>query len=135
MKANVALSIAGCVALLAMPGATETKPDKEAALRGRTTYLRYCVSCHGKEARGDGPLAIARHHVFPDLTSIAIRNGGTYDYDRVVRIIMKGSEVKGHGTDDMPAWGPAFNRTDGMASMVAAIRDLSHFLWSVQRSE
>lgn len=129
------LGVAGVLAL-ATPSAAQTKLDKEMAARGRTTFVRYCVSCHGNEARGDGPLAAELRAPVPDLTLLAARNGGTYPYDRVVHIVTKGGEVRAHGTKDMPAWGPAFNRTAGIeAAADEAIRNLTHFLWSVQRSK
>jgi len=116
-----------------MPGAAETEATKDLSVRGRAAYLRYCSSCHGNEAHGDGARASGLKVPVPDLTRIAARNGGAYDYDGVVRSIMKGSEGKGHGTEGMPAWGRAFSGTNGMAAMVTAVRDLAHYLRSVQR--
>ncbi|HEY7514720.1 MAG TPA: c-type cytochrome [Vicinamibacteria bacterium] len=108
--------------------------DKEASAKGRLTYERYCVSCHGKTARGDGPLAKDLRVPVPDLTLAAKRAGGTYPSDRVFGIISRGSVVRGHGTDDMPAWGSAFNRTEGTEAAVdEAIRNLVTYLGSVQR--
>lgn len=127
------LGVAGVLGLVA-PGRALTATDKEAAAKGQITYVRYCVSCHGKEARGDGPLAADLRVPVPDLTLLAARSGGTYPYDRVVQVVTKGSAARGHGTDDMPAWGTAFNRTEGTGTAVdAAIRNLAHFLWSRQR--
>lgn len=110
------------------------KLDKDAAAKGRITFERYCVSCHGSKARGDGPLAKDLRVRVPDLTTLAQRNGGAYPHERVVRIVTKGSEVRGHGTDDMPAWGTAFRRTEGIETSVdEAIRNTSQYLWSLQR--
>ena len=131
------------MSLLVIPGASVAQSPgakeaivKEAIAKGRTSYLRYCVSCHGKEVKGDGSLAKDLRVPVPDLTTLAARSGGTYPYDRVVLIISKGNEVRGHGTNDMPAWGPAFNRTDGIEAAVdEAIRNLAHYVGSVQRSK
>jgi mono/diheme cytochrome c family protein len=113
---------------------TETAPDKAASAKRQITYERYCVSCHGKTARGDGPLAKELRVAVPDLTLLAKRAGGTYPVERVSMVISKGSQVRAHGTDDMPAWGTAFNRTDGTeASVDEAIRNLVGFLGSIQR--
>jgi mono/diheme cytochrome c family protein len=128
------LGTAGALALRA--SAEQMKPDKQAAAKGRITFQRYCVSCHGPEAKGDGPLAKDLRVSVPDLTTLTTRNGGTYPFDRVVRIVTKGSEVRGHGTDDMPAWGTAFRRTEGTGTLVdEAIRNLTQYLWSVQRAK
>ena len=114
--------------------ATQPAPDKAATAKGQITYERYCVSCHGKTARGDGPLARELRVPVPDLTLLAKRSGGTYPAERVSMVIAKGSQVRGHGTDDMPAWGTAFNRTEGTeASVDEAIRNLVAHLGSIQR--
>jgi mono/diheme cytochrome c family protein len=115
-------------------GGADDDAAKEMIAKGRVVYVRYCVSCHGKDARGDGSLAKDLSVPVPDLTTLALRSGGVYPEERVVRIITKGNEVRGHGSEDMPAWGPAFNRTDGIEAAVdEAIRDLARYLGSVQR--
>jgi mono/diheme cytochrome c family protein len=115
-------------------GAAE-KLDAAAATKGETTYVRYCVSCHGKTGKGDGPLAGDLRVAVPDLTTLASRSGGTFPFDRVVRIIGSGEAVRGHGTEDMPAWGDAFKKTKGIEekTVEAAVRNLAHYLLSVQR--
>jgi mono/diheme cytochrome c family protein len=127
--------VTGFVALGPAAEAQST-PDKEAIARGQVTYGRYCVSCHGKGARGDGPLAKDLRIPVPDLTTLAKRAGGEYPSERVFRIISKGNEVRGHGTNDMPAWGPAFNRTEGIegAAVDEAIRNVVQYLGSLQRA-
>jgi mono/diheme cytochrome c family protein len=129
----VAAAFGAFVSSAGAPGAP-TAPDKETIAKGGTTYERYCVSCHGKTARGDGPLAKELRVPVPDLTLLTKRAGGTYPAARVFTIISKGSEVRAHGTDDMPAWGTAFNRTEGTETSVDdAIRSLVAYLGSVQR--
>jgi mono/diheme cytochrome c family protein len=72
---------------------------------GRELYQRFCSSCHGEGAHGDGPSARHFKAEVPDLTRIARRHGGTYPADWVYRII-DGREVRApHGSRDMPAWG------------------------------
>jgi len=46
----------------------------------------------------------------PDLTHIAMRNGGRFPLQRVQKII-SGEEQAGitHGTREMPVWGPVFS--------------------------
>jgi len=124
------------IAALAAPGSSGGATlDRAAAAKGRTTYQRYCVACHGPEARGDGPLASDLRVPVPDLTTLAARAGGTYPYDRVGRIVRSGELVRGHGSEDMPAWGDVFKRTKGTgeATTAAAVRNLAHHLWALQR--
>jgi len=117
------------------PIQAQSRPDAKAAAKGAVVYVRYCVACHGKEARGDGPLAADLRVPVPDMTTLAARNGGRFPEERVRRIIQSGEELRGHGTADMPAWGDAFKRTDGIAASTPAdaIHNLTHYLWSLQR--
>jgi mono/diheme cytochrome c family protein len=122
---------------LAEPGQAQTKPDKQAIARGQTVYVRYCTACHGKEARGDGSLAKDLRIPVSDLTLLAANNGEKYPEERVTLVLAKGGTVRGHGSDDMPAWGPAFNRSAGIGDRTVdeAFRDLNHYLRSLQRSK
>ena len=133
--AKVAASLApmGLVLSPASLWAADSAPDAAAA-KGRVTYVRYCVSCHGPQAKGDGPLARDLRVPVPDLTTLAQRNGGKFPHDRVVQVIQAGDTVRGHGTADMPAWGDAFKKTKGTGEVTveAAIRNLSQYLRTLQ---
>jgi mono/diheme cytochrome c family protein len=84
------------------------------SVAGSSVYRTYCASCHGADAKGDGPLAEHLRFRPPDLTLIAKRNAGTYPADKVYRIIDGRNPVKGHGGPEMPVWGDAFkNVTEG----------------------
>ncbi len=82
--------------------------DSAAATAGMATFKTYCSSCHGREARGDGPLAGELRFAPPDLTRLAKRNGGTFDAAKVAKTIDGRQPPKGHGGPDMPVWGDAF---------------------------
>ncbi len=128
-----ALAIVACAWLAPAAGA-QTKAAQGAAEKGKLTYARYCVSCHGPGARGDGPLAKDLRVAVPDLTTIAARNSGQYPAERIQRIIENGEPVRGHGTPDMPAWGDAFKKTAGIeaTSPREAILNLTEYLRSLQ---
>jgi mono/diheme cytochrome c family protein len=78
---------------------------------GADVYKTYCASCHGTEARGDGPLADHLRHAPSDLTTFAKRNGDKFDAAKMHRIIDGRDPVKGHGGPDMPVWGDALKRS------------------------
>ena len=78
---------------------------------GASLFKTYCAVCHGTAAKGDGPLADQLRFRPADLTSIARRARGTFDADKVHRIIDGRDTVKGHGGTDMPVWGDAFKRS------------------------
>jgi mono/diheme cytochrome c family protein len=127
---------AALLAALAVDAPAQPKHDPAAAAKGAVVYVRYCVSCHGKQARGDGPLAGDLRVPVPDMTTLAARNGGRFPEARVERIIQSGEVLRGHGSADMPAWGDAFTRTEGTGASTPqeAIRNLTHYLWSLQRT-
>jgi mono/diheme cytochrome c family protein len=81
------------------------------SIQGDHLYKAYCASCHGSDAKGNGPMAVWLKVQPPDLTRIAARNGGKFPLDRVDRII-SGEEAlpSGHGTRAMPVWGPVFSQ-------------------------
>ena len=143
MRDTRALALAVLVATLASlspravsSASAQSKPDAAAAEKGSIVYVRYCVSCHGPVARGDGPLAQDLRVPVPDMTTLAARNGGRFPEARVARIIQSGEVLRGHGSVDMPAWGDAFKRTEGTgaATPQEAIHNLTHYLWSLQRT-
>ena len=122
-------------AFLVPPALADVKPDARAVAKGKLVYARYCVACHGTEARGDGSLAKDLSVPVPDLTTLAARHSGQFPSDRVERVIEHGEPVRGHGTPDMPAWGDVFKRTRGTeaATPKEAIRNLALYLSSIQR--
>jgi mono/diheme cytochrome c family protein len=127
------LFVIGLVLVPASLPAADTVADAAAA-KGRVTFGRYCVSCHGPQAKGGGPLARDLSVPVPDLTTLAQRTGGKFPYDRVVHVIQGRESVRGHGTADMPAWGDAFKKTKGTgeATVDAAIRNLGQYLRTLQ---
>ena len=104
-----AVSAASFVA--AMAAGQETTETFSAGTSGPEVYKTYCAVCHGKEARGDGPLAESLRHAPPDLTTLGKRNDGKFDAASVSRMIDGRDPIKGHGGADMPIWGDAFKRS------------------------
>lgn len=110
-----------------------TKVDTALAYNGEATFRTYCSSCHGKSARGDGPLAKDLKVPPANLTELAKRNGGEFPYSMVLSTIEHGRDVRGHGTEDMPAWGGAFEMTsESEAGAKKKMNELVHYLWSLQ---
>ena len=62
------------VVVLAAAGLAACAPDAEVS--ARDDFLGLCASCHGADATGMGEAA--------DLTRIAARNGGVFDYAAVM---------------------------------------------------
>jgi mono/diheme cytochrome c family protein len=125
-------------AALGLALAAPAQQTAEAPLMGETgdeLFKTYCASCHGRSAKGDGPIAEHLRSRPPDLTLIARRAGGKFDADRVHRIIDGRNPVSGHGGADMPVWGDAFKRSGrgGTEEAVSArIREIVEHLRSLQ---
>jgi mono/diheme cytochrome c family protein len=80
------------------------------SIQGPALYTAYCAVCHGKDGKGGGPLAKSLKVAPPDLTRIATRGGG-FAKTRIQRIISGAEPLSaGHGTREMPVWGPVFSQ-------------------------
>lgn len=128
--------IAG-MGLLAASGAGPAQaagPDREAAAKGKVIYQRYCASCHGLNARGDGALTGELKVPPADLTKLSARNGGIFPFAAVSRAIDGRQSIRSHGVPDMPVWGEIFKTTEGpdAPSVESAIGRLAHYLWTIQ---
>ena len=81
------------------------------SIQGPALYSAYCAVCHGKDGRGGGPMSKSLRAATSDLTRIAARSGGKFPLDRVQRIISGEEQIlTGHGTREMPMWGPIFSQ-------------------------
>jgi mono/diheme cytochrome c family protein len=85
------------------------KPD---LLTGKQTFLKYCASCHGEGAKGNGPAATALMPPPSDLTTLARRHDGEFPSGYVGALLKFGRNVVAHGSDDMPVWGFRFRDLD-----------------------
>ncbi len=47
------------------------KPLPESIERGKVLFMEFCTSCHGSEAKGDGPVSARLSVETPDLTEVA----------------------------------------------------------------
>lgn len=81
----------------------------DAKLTGQDLYLKFCASCHGANARGDGPIAASLKKPPADLTLIASRYG-QFPGKRIEEIVDGRVAVDAHGPSSMPVWGEVFTR-------------------------
>src|SRR5579862_74794 len=79
---------------------------------GPDLFRAYCSSCHGLNAKGRGPAAVALKSKVPDLTLLAMRNGGPFPEARVRKVIMGDDVLASHGSREMPIWGPIFHQVE-----------------------
>ncbi|MCK5575500.1 MAG: cytochrome c [Sphingomonadales bacterium] len=85
------------------------EPDIFALRTGEADFEYYCASCHGVDAKGNGPISRALVMKPSDLTRIAARNEGTFPDERVLGIIDGRADILAHGPREMPVWGYEFD--------------------------
>ena len=102
--------------------------------QGPDLYKAYCAVCHGSDAKGNGPLAKWLRTAPADLTRIASRNGGSFPLARVQGVISGAESMSaGHGTREMPVWGPIFSQVDRDQDLGRVrIDNLARYLESLQ---
>jgi mono/diheme cytochrome c family protein len=133
----VAMLAAGLVISRAQESKTTVKHEPAPVTNpasGKDMFISYCASCHGKDAKGDGPAADALKQLPADLTILAKRNGGKYPMDKVTSILRGQTKLMAHGDQEMPVWGPVFWRiSQGQEGQVQMrIANLNRYLESLQ---
>ncbi len=147
MRASVYfMGLQGAVLLAGLFAAASTAPDDKArsktdqrshliqSLKGPDIYHAYCASCHGALGKGDGPVAPALTTKMPDLTTIAQRNGGVFPAGRVRKIIVGEEQMLGHGSREMPVWGPIFHQVERDRDYgEVRLQNVTDYLKSIQK--
>jgi hypothetical protein len=95
------------------------------ASSGEEMYSVYCVSCHGRDAKGVSA---------PDLTTLAKRNNGKFPTLMVKETIRGEARVDAHGPKDMPVWGVAFRYVGSGSRLEVDVRinNLTDYIRSLQ---
>jgi mono/diheme cytochrome c family protein len=100
---------------------------------GKEMFHAYCASCHGIDGKGNGPAASALKNKPTDLTLLAKTSAGKFPSMRVMNSIKDGTQA-GHGSKDMPVWGPILSTvsSDSQAIVNQRIANLVGFIESMQ---
>ena len=115
---------------LAQTTSNQTAAASSAVQRGKQTFQRLCVACHGD--RGDGKGATLNQHP-TDLTRLARRTGTSPA--ALVEAALKGTDpVVAHGSPGMMVWGAFFlaDAHGDRATADARIQDVVTFVESIQ---
>ena len=83
-----------------------TEPSMPDRTDGAAFFADNCISCHGTQGRGDGPLAAGLSPKPKDLTRLRRDNGGTFPTARALSYIY-GDPKQGHLARVMPEFGGA----------------------------
>ena len=96
-------------------------------VEGRKLFMQHCATCHGLEAKGDGPTAKVLKKAPADLTKIEKVNG-KFPFVHVQRIISGDDLLESHGSRDMPVWGTFLRRKVGPGFAQMEIYNLTKFV-------
>jgi len=140
------LTILGC-ALLFNVASVNALDEKTQLKLGETEYLNNCAACHGKDAKGNGPVAAVLTTKPFDLTMISKRFDGKYHRDFVYKVINGHEIISSHGDEDMAVWGDRYSsraseidnhialpvyEQDNQAMVFGRIMSLVEYLESIQ---
>jgi mono/diheme cytochrome c family protein len=140
MSWRSALQLSAAIALSALAMVAQKKEIKQVRApytppsSGKEMYAAYCASCHGKEAKGDGPTASALKVPPSDLTTLARQNSGKFPGLHVSEVISGEHMSTVHGSREMPMWGNVFLAVQGHDQRWVHLRvaNLTHYLESLQ---
>ena len=131
------IGLVAAAVLLTGYGASAFEAVSLADYSGEEIFGRFCASCHGDMAHGDGPVARSLGVMVPDLTRISQRYGGFPT--QLVRdtIDGRGARIDAHGSRTMPVWGYEFWIEEGgdkaaQEEMRKTIAKLVDYLRSIQ---
>ena len=101
---------------------------------GKTMFQLYCATCHGTDARGDGPMASVLKTPPANLATLTKRHGGKFPTAYVTEVLRGGTSSHAHGSSDMPTWGPIFQYFDKNSEQAVRKRidNLCNYLASIQ---
>lgn len=116
-----------------------TATDQDIIDAGKREFQRSCATCHGMDAKGNGPAAAALNVKPADLTQLSKQHGGVFLFWRVYEKINGKDEapIRGHGTREMPIWGErfqidAFRGENQQMGVRGRILSLVYYLESLQ---
>jgi len=129
--------LAGALVLIPFADKAQDKPKATVppdVTSGKQTYMNHCAACHGADGRGHGPAASALKTPPPDLRTLATRHDGKFPESYVARVVRMGDPSLGHGSSEMPIWGPVFSMEENgdEVALRRRIQNLCDYLASIQ---
>ncbi len=101
---------------------------------GKQMFNDYCASCHGPDGKGLGPVAPLFRRPPADLTLLAKSHGGVFPRQHITTLLRFGPGIPGHGSSDMPVWGPVFRIIENYneTAVNLRIKNLCDYIESIQ---
>jgi mono/diheme cytochrome c family protein len=136
--AVIAVMVVAAPATPAQHGVPANPPLTIRSMAGSDLFAFYCATCHGTDAKGNGPVAAALKRPPPDLTRLALLNGGSFPRQRVETYVTNDGDTitPAHGSSEMPVWGPVFRGLDPSDTLVRVrIANVVGYVESIQAKE
>ena len=132
MRLNKRNSSIAILMLLAIPITVSASEDDTRS--GYFEYMDSCAACHGRDGRGDGPMADVLKKKPKDLTRLSQENGGSFPETVIYQIIDGRRIFLSHGSSEMPVWGQRFRQTEANEqAVIQKINEILFYLESLQR--
>jgi len=136
------IAMLGVVVLVsALPNfAQEKKTEMKytSSLSGQVMFQTWCATCHGTDAKGNGPTVAALKKAPPDLTQLTKENHGKFPTERVRGYIdgTGAASTPAHGSREMPVWGDALRGLDSSPGGITyRVVTLAAYVESLQASK
>lgn len=102
------------IAMISVPNQSVAESDtyEETVSAGNRTFNRFCATCHGQDAKGNGPYAANLKATPTNLTKLANQRNGAFPWSEIYKVIDGRDIATAHGTSEMPIWGDLFNMSD-----------------------
>lgn len=100
--------------------------------QGQKLFMQHCATCHGADAKGNGPTAKVLKKAPADLTKIE-KVDGKFPKIKVQRVISGDDQLDSHGSRDMPVWGSVLRQKVGHGFAQLEIYNLTNYLESIQQ--
>jgi mono/diheme cytochrome c family protein len=97
---------------------------------GAQMYADYCAACHGADGKSDGRAVAFLKAPPPELSTLALRNGGKYPARRVSSILHARAPKHAEAVLDMPDWWALFRKGP---EAELRIRNLTKFVETLQQ--
>lgn len=120
------------VVLLALVAAGVARAEPNKQHPSKEVFDRYCASCHGTNAKGDGPAASALDPKPADLTMLAKKHGGEYPALELAERIYGPKMPAAHGSPSLPVWG-AFREHPQSRGTTMDIASLTNYIRTLQQ--
>jgi len=129
VSVGLALALVAAAALTAAPG--QEQKNHDAVVAGRKAFLENCATCHGLDARGNGPTASTLKGVPPDLSQIEVRHRRFSEYEIQQMILGEPTHLNA-GNREMPGWGHLFRQEGGDSLAMLRTHTIVSYLESIQ---